>query len=552
MAAPLAALIVRVLADTSELVTGMQTVTASVQGVERGVGQANTQLSGLYTMAQRGASILAGSWAVDKVRQWTSAVIEAGAEYQKLAAMVDDTATNTQRLEAISADYSVTLETLIGAIQTLQAKLASGDADAALKRLNLNVTELHGLRPVELYLQVAAAIGEIPTAGGRALVAQELLGKSAKALAGTFRTDLAESAQPWLAVTEEGVDAMDALDVTFARAIQSAKSFGIELLANASGAKAYVLALKEVNSEGERLLEWEEARTRGRSFGGNIQLNTEEPFAARPTPDTDALDAAMASAVSRGRELTELSADQYKWTMQLAEAWQSVKDRVTEINAEMRIGLTVEGQSLNNAIAKAAILRQSSEAESAAIIQRMQSPGGTEPSLNDRVNEIIARADRAVAGIDPNIESGRNAIHAEYERANLEVQEMLQGLNAVKSGTDAIGESAKQVAAQFGVVNGSISNIVAQMKGGGYGWIDQQGNQTTQGASEVLANMPKHKSWSGGGFMPPAGGGGVGPSITNHLTLNGAIGAGKEDLRRMLDELLMERATLGTKRPGAR
>lgn len=531
MAEPIAALIVRVLADTGALVTGMQTVTASVQGVEDGVKKTDASLKQIDGTLRSVGSALGLAFSVDTIIQWHNAIRATAADIDSLSDNLADSAENVQRLQAAAIIGSTSVDALGGAIQTLQLNLESGRAEKGLRAINLTVAELQSLSPVEAYLAVATALGDVGDSSQRLAIAQDVLGRAAKQLAGTYRSDLVPALEDSYRASNANVEAMDANAQATDLAWQSTKNFLVDFYAIASGARANAEGLKIYN---EQLDESTKKSLEYAARTADIALPGSKGRAARPTPDEEMFSTGVDAANAAYQAGLDLIKAQQKDAALLGEAWLSVWEHIRTINNEMKIGLTIEGQRLNNAIMLNYELGKQAAGESGQILDRLRGGSGGGNAMQDEVNAIMARADADVARLNPNITSGADAIAKIYERANLEIAELSMGLQQVTSETTAAKTAAEGVLAVYQSTVG-----VMQRTAGAWGYIDQEGNPTTEGRSAVLANMPAGMRQPFGGGLAAAAGAGLGLS-GNHVTVNiNAPTGASGDITRLVEDAVM-------------
>jgi hypothetical protein len=96
-----------------------------------------------------------------------------------------------QQIEYAADQSGVSAETLTGGIKKLtvmigKARSGSKEAADALKDIGLSATDLQRLSPEQQFEKVAAGIGKIPTAAGRAAAAVKIFGKSGIEMTGLF------------------------------------------------------------------------------------------------------------------------------------------------------------------------------------------------------------------------------------------------------------------------------------------------------------------------------------------------------------------------------
>lgn len=452
MASPLAALIVKVLADTAELVTGMKQATASVQGVEKETAAVNSKLSGMASMAKAAGTALAGAFALEKIIAWTKSVVDAAASLDKLATRLDDTVTNVQALERVANIGDTSVDALGHAIQFLQSALANGSAAKGLEALNLSIAQMQTLSPVDQYLAVAAALGEVGDRGAQLVIAQQLLGKSSKELASTWLTDLPTSAKSFITASEESTAALADLDKSFGQGWTTIKNLSIEFLAIASGAKAGAAGLREYNEELDRFA----ARPGNSEIGnvGNINLPgaAERPRAERP----DLPGNTGASVSDLNAAYTSNLAEQQKYLQGqvtdlalVADAWQSVWDRVKEVSAEMANQNTLAAMAINDTILKNQLVAQEAKGRGASTFDRMQTAGGLVTGGTDQIGDILARAQGEAASLGGNEAMQGSALADIYQAANIEIAAVNQGLGSVVESTGAATGEASKLADTF-------------------------------------------------------------------------------------------------------
>lgn len=197
MAEPIAALIVRILADTSEMVTGIKNVSGQLDTFENRVMKFGKALGGYFTVqavASFASQLIAEADAIDTASKRVGAGV---VEYQKFAFALKQTAGD-------SADASQ-------AIAMLNERVGSSDVGllSALRKVNISFDEFRAKDPIQRYIDLGVAINSIQDPAQRTATAVEALGmKGEKSLAGidlAFK-DLADQAP---AYSEQTIEALD-------------------------------------------------------------------------------------------------------------------------------------------------------------------------------------------------------------------------------------------------------------------------------------------------------------------------------------------------------
>lgn len=239
MTEPIAALIVRILADTSELVTGVKNVAGQLDTFENRVAKFGKALAGYFTVqavAGFAQQIIAEADAIDQAAKRVGAGV---VEYQKFSFALKQTAGD-------SADAAQ-------AIARLNERVGSSDAGLlnALRKLNISFDEFRQKDPIQRYIELGIAINSIQDPAERAARAVEALGeKGEKSLAGINQSfkDLADEAPVY---TERQVQALDRLGDSFDRLWAQVKA----------GAAETIVAIMDIGKAAD-----EQARRRTREF----------------------------------------------------------------------------------------------------------------------------------------------------------------------------------------------------------------------------------------------------------------------------------------------
>jgi hypothetical protein len=172
MAEPITALIVRILADTSEMVTGVKTVSGQLDTLENRVSRFGKVLAGVFTVravAGFAKEILADVSQIDAASKRLGSSTE---EFQKFSFAVKQ-----------SGGDAVAAATGIASLTDL---LANGDAGllAVLRKLNINLDDFKSKDAVSRFVALATAINGVTDPTERLELRLEAMGvKGEKALA---------------------------------------------------------------------------------------------------------------------------------------------------------------------------------------------------------------------------------------------------------------------------------------------------------------------------------------------------------------------------------
>jgi hypothetical protein len=207
MAEPIAALIVRILADTSEMVTGVKNVSGQLDTLENRVMKFGKALAGYFT--------------VTTITQFATAIIREAGQIDAAAKRVGAGAEEFQRFAFAIKGAGVDASAAEQNIATLNARLGANDTGLlnVLRKLNIHADEFRAKDPVQRYIDLGAAISRIADPAEQAALRVEALGaKGEKALAAideAFRIQ-AENAAVYSAQDIEALksigDAMDRLE----------------------------------------------------------------------------------------------------------------------------------------------------------------------------------------------------------------------------------------------------------------------------------------------------------------------------------------------------
>lgn len=199
MASPIAALVVRVLADVSEMKESVKQATDSFDGILRKVPLIGAAMASAFT--------------VTKIVEFGRAIMD---DADALMRMSDQTGIGVeaiQRLRAIADESGNSIEQLTGAISQMQNRLAEGDTSAvgALNQLGLSLDALMKMAPDQQFMAIARAIAEVEDPMQRTKLAMDLFGKAGAQILPSLIAEVDKIAASTTVMSEEGVKKWDAL-----------------------------------------------------------------------------------------------------------------------------------------------------------------------------------------------------------------------------------------------------------------------------------------------------------------------------------------------------
>lgn len=153
---------------------------------------ATQQIGGIAGAVESLAGSVAGYFTLQAITSYIGAVVEAGDQLQTMAIRAGVTLEEVQRLDQIAGQTSTTVETLTGAMQTLDERIGKGDAGvtAAFKALGITMKDFEQLSTYEKLLQINTALVGMTDAQKRSTVENELFGKAWKELAPALLADM--------------------------------------------------------------------------------------------------------------------------------------------------------------------------------------------------------------------------------------------------------------------------------------------------------------------------------------------------------------------------
>lgn len=203
MAEPIAALIVRILADTSEMVTGVKNVAGQLDGLESKVGQFGKRLAGVFT--------------VGAIIGFSKQILEEADAIDAAAKRLGTSAEEFQRFSYAIKQSGGDADGATAAIVKLSEKLSSGDAGllGVLRKLNIDLERFKSMDAIDRFMTLATAIANVTDPTERLELRLEALGtKGEKALA-AVDTEFKKLADNAPVYSEESIRALDTLGDSF-------------------------------------------------------------------------------------------------------------------------------------------------------------------------------------------------------------------------------------------------------------------------------------------------------------------------------------------------
>lgn len=196
MAEPIAALIVRILADTAEMVTGVKNVSGQLDSLESKVGKFGKAIAGVFTVqALIGFSkqILSEVAAIDTAAKRLGASSE---EFQRFSYAVKQSGGDAEAATA--------------GIVSLTDKLASGDSGLlnVLRKLNINIDEFKAKDPITRYMELGLAIAGVSDPAKQLELRLEALGTKGEAALASINSEMSDLAKDAPVYSEETIQAL--------------------------------------------------------------------------------------------------------------------------------------------------------------------------------------------------------------------------------------------------------------------------------------------------------------------------------------------------------
>jgi hypothetical protein len=142
-----------------------ETVPPGVQNLANQLKPIPSQFDSLKSSVVAAGSALGLTFGAGAILNGVKALVRETLNYadtlSNLSASTSISVEGLQRLEAIGVTSSVSMESMAGAVETLQKRLSDPKAVAAVKDLGLNYKEIRALAPEEQFLKIAAAVSKV-------------------------------------------------------------------------------------------------------------------------------------------------------------------------------------------------------------------------------------------------------------------------------------------------------------------------------------------------------------------------------------------------------
>lgn len=196
----------------------------------------NTELFSMQGVVGKLGPALAATFTVGGVVAFAKGVGEFAGQMKDLSV---ETGVGVERLQAftyVGAGAGVTAEDFARSAFNVSKRIAGGDesADAALRKLNLSIGQFKGLKPDETLLRIADAFKQVTDQNEKALIANDLFGKSGTKMLRLFEGDLrsmiSEVEHSGAVIQEELIDKADQFDDAWTQAIMRVKAELVNML----------------------------------------------------------------------------------------------------------------------------------------------------------------------------------------------------------------------------------------------------------------------------------------------------------------------------------
>ncbi len=181
-------------------------------GANKGLGALTSNLGGLAASVGIGFSVGA-------VLNFGKALIDDADHLVKLSDKTGISTTWLQRFQVAADDAGNTLDDITSAIAKMEDKLVSGDTSAvgALKKLNLSLSDLQGMRPEEQFVAISDAIRKIQSPQEQVNIAIDLFGKAGADVLPTIKRGFDDVKDSAVGMSAHAVKALDELGDSWGR-----------------------------------------------------------------------------------------------------------------------------------------------------------------------------------------------------------------------------------------------------------------------------------------------------------------------------------------------
>ena len=236
-------LVVRVAGNIAALQSDLATAVSSLKNIETATAGAKTateglagSFDGLGGMVERLTERFAIYEVLRGALDFSKEILADASAIEDLSRATGIGTADLQKLSYVGAEFGVTTEIMGRGVETLSARLASGDASAtkAVGMLGLSVKNLMAAGPLEAFLQIADATGKVQDPMMKAaLASDEFGGKLARVLLpslGELRTKMNEVPQGAI-ISEATIKSAHDFEVGVQHVETELKAYAAEVLA---------------------------------------------------------------------------------------------------------------------------------------------------------------------------------------------------------------------------------------------------------------------------------------------------------------------------------
>lgn len=219
MADTLATLIVKLIADTGEMVTGVK--------------KGSDAIDGFVATASKVAGALGIAFSVGAVVNFGRELLQTADELVKLHDRTGLSIQALQQFQVVGDDAGNTVSELTAAIVQMQNRLTSGDQSvvSALGKLGLTLAELRGLRPEDQFIAISDAIRQIEDPAAQVNIAIALFGRTGANVLPTLKKGFDDVRDGVTGMSTETVLALDDMGDAIGRAARLFKDLAGETVA---------------------------------------------------------------------------------------------------------------------------------------------------------------------------------------------------------------------------------------------------------------------------------------------------------------------------------
>ena len=315
-----------------EVPANLQKINESVQGqlswirTSAGVGKtaitevtaettkATSAFAGMSSVTQQLGTMIAGAFTINTLVNFGKSVLNTADAIVKMSDQTGLTIDEVQRLQYVSGQTSVSMESMVSAAQNVTAKLGEGDAGltGAFKKLNINAEDFKKLDTYEQFMTLAGAIGNVKDPTEKAAAAAAIFGKNWKEIFPVLNNQMKQLADDATVASDKTIKTIDNLGDRIAAAqgrLTSWASTGLSAVMTGieSAASGYYELGAAVLNAGHGF----ETITQQLERYGRENDETASPSASRLNATIQKIPPHLDNAIA-GFKMTKLSVDQLK------------------------------------------------------------------------------------------------------------------------------------------------------------------------------------------------------------------------------------------------